>query len=74
MQAFALGIVAEECARRAGSLRDEALRKAAAGLDVTTCFGRFRIDDETGQQVGHRPVLVEWRGGAKKVVGRPAAH
>lgn len=72
IQAFAMGVVAGECARRAGNLRDAALRKAATDLDVTTCFGRFRIDGETGQQVGHRPVLVEWRGGEKRVVWRPA--
>jgi len=72
MQALAMGLVAGECMRRAGSLRDEALREAAAGLDGTTCFGRFRIDEKTGQQIAHRPVLVEWRGGEKKVVWGPS--
>lgn len=72
VQALGLGVVAAECARRAGSLRDEAMRRAAAGLDVTTCFGRFRIDGQTGRQVGHQPVLVEWRGGRKRVVWPPA--
>jgi branched-chain amino acid transport system substrate-binding protein len=71
IQAFAMGVVAAECARRAGSLRDEALREAAARLDVSTCFGRFRIIGENGRQVGHRPVLVEWCGGKKKVVWPP---
>ena len=71
VQALALGVVAVECLRRTGNLRDEAVRQAAAGLDVTTCFGRFRIDGETGRQVGHQPVLVEWRGGRKCVVWPP---
>lgn len=71
VQALALGVVAAECVRRTGNLRDEAVRQAAAGLDVTTCFGRFRIDGETGRQVGHQPVLVEWRGGRKCVVWPP---
>ncbi|MBI2114269.1 MAG: amino acid ABC transporter substrate-binding protein [candidate division NC10 bacterium] len=72
VQALGLGVAAAECVHRADDLRDEALREAAAGLDVTTCFGRFRIDRETGRQVGHQPVLVEWRGGRKRVVW-PAA-
>lgn len=68
IQALAMGVVAAECARRAGSLRDDALREAAARLDVSTCLGRFRIDGESGRQIGHRPVLVEWCGGRKTVV------
>lgn len=67
VQAFAMGIIAAECVRRAGSLRPEALWEAAAALDVTTCFGRFRIDGETGRQIGYRPVLVEWCNGRKTV-------
>lgn len=68
MQAFAMGVVAAECVRQAGSLEGKALRAAAMSLDVTTCFGRFRIDPKTGRQVGHRPLLVEWRDGKKSVV------
>ena len=71
VQAFSLGVVATECVRLAGSLRDEALREAAASLEVATCLGRFRIDPETGRQLGHRPVLVEWRNGRKLVAGSP---
>jgi branched-chain amino acid transport system substrate-binding protein len=73
VQAFALGVVAAECLRRAGTLQDKAVRAAAASLDITTCFGKFRIDPETGRQVGHRPVLVEWWGGRKRVVWPPLA-
>ncbi len=68
VQAFAMAVVAAECVRRTDSLCDVVLREAAATLDITTCFGRFRIDAETGLQVGHQPVLVEWRGGTKRVV------
>lgn len=74
MQAFAMGVVAAECARRAGSLEDEALRAVATSLDVTTCFGRFRIDPKTGRQIGHRPILVEWRDGKKQVVQPPGGE
>lgn len=67
LQAFAMGVVAAECVRRAGSLHDDAVREAAARLDITTCFGRFRIQPETGRQIGHRPVLVKWQGGRKTI-------
>lgn len=72
VQALGLGVVAAECVRRAGSLRDEAVQQAAVGLDLTSCFGRFRINGETGRQVGHQPLLVEWRSGRKRVVWPPS--
>lgn len=68
-QAFAAGLVAEACLRRAGGLADDPLGKAARDLDVTTLYGRFRIDAETGRQVGHAVLLVAWRDGRKVVLG-----
>lgn len=71
-QAFAMGVIAAKCVRLAGSLRDDTLREMASSLDVTTCLGRFRIDPQTGWQIGHRPVLVEWGGGRKIAARSPA--
>lgn len=67
-QAYAAGVVAGACVARAGSLEDDALRAAAAELDLVTSFGRFRIDPGTGRQVGHRPLLVQWRQGRKLIL------
>ena len=68
-QAFAMGLIFEECRRRcAGNLDDGALLDAARTLQTTTFFGRFRLDPVTGRQVGHRIRLVEWRDGRKCVV------
>lgn len=67
-QAFVAGLVAEECLRRAGGPADDHLRRAALDLDVTTLYGRFRIDAETGRQMGHAVLLVAWRNGRKVVV------
>jgi branched-chain amino acid transport system substrate-binding protein len=67
--AYATGLVIEECIRRADSLDDRRLRDAAAGLDFETFYGRFRIDPETGRQLGHAVVLVRWRGRRKLVLG-----
>ena len=69
-QAFAAGLIAQRCIADAGSLDDADLRAAAGELDVSTFYGRFRID-ETGRQVG-RPVTLVQRQGGRKVVVWPA--
>ncbi len=69
MQAFAAGLVAQRCVEDAGALDQAALRRAAAALDMTTFYGRFKIDpDGSGRQVGRAVVLVQWQGGRKVVV------
>jgi hypothetical protein len=62
VQAAAAAIVATHCARLAGDTAPRALWTAAAGLDASTLFGRFRIDGGTGIQVTHETVLVRWTG------------
>jgi branched-chain amino acid transport system substrate-binding protein len=69
-QAFAIGIVVGECLRRAGSLEDEPLLRVAHALETTTLYGGFRLDRLTARQIGHRVLLVQWRGGRKVVISR----
>ena len=59
-QAFAAAVIAAHCARATGDLSVEALWQAAVSLDTTTLFGAFRIDPQTGAQVGHDAILVRW--------------
>jgi len=66
--AFAVGIILQECARRAGSLIDDDLRQVAAELDIHTLYGRFKIDPETGRQVGHKIHLVQWQDGRSNLL------
>jgi branched-chain amino acid transport system substrate-binding protein len=66
---FAVGLLLEECIRKAGSLDDEKLRDVAAELDFNTFYGRFRMDPTTGRQIGHRVLLTEWQQGRKVVLG-----
>ncbi len=63
--AFATGLIASECIRRAGSMEDRRLRDAAAQLDCFTLFGRFQIESRTGCQMGHKLLLVQWEKGQK---------
>lgn len=67
-QAFAVGIVIIECLRRAGTLEDESLLRAAHSLDTTTLYGRFRLAPTTSRQIGHHVLLVQWRSGRKVVI------
>lgn len=69
-QAFAAAIIAMRCVRAAGTTGDAALLRVARGLECTTLFGRFRLDDE-GRQVGHQVVTVQWQDGARVVVWPP---
>ena len=52
---------------------DDALRDAANALDLTTLYGRFRLDPRTGRQVGHGMVVAQWQAGQKQIVWPPPA-
>jgi len=68
---FAAGLIVSECIRRAHSLDDDRLREVADHLDLTTFYGRFRIDPDSGRQIGHRVLLVRWQEGRKIVLDVP---
>lgn len=67
-QAFAAGVLAGHAIRTGGSTDDDALRDVVTELDVTTLFGRFRVDPVSGRQVGHRVLTVQWQDGDRRVV------
>jgi ABC-type branched-subunit amino acid transport system substrate-binding protein len=68
VQAAAAGALALHCAHVAGSTEPDALWAVASGLETTTLYGAFRIDSQTGVQLGHAPVLVRWGGGEPALV------
>jgi hypothetical protein len=51
-------------------LADEPLLRVAHALETTTLYGGFRLDRLTARQIGHRVLLVQWRGGRKVVISR----
>ena len=61
VQAAAGAVLATHCAELAGSLDPDGLWAAAAGLDITTLLGGFKIDPATGAQSKHTTVLLQWR-------------
>ncbi len=70
-QAFATGVIIHEAIQQAGGLEDERLRQAVADLDIHTFYGAFRIDPNSGCQIGHRTLLVQWQKGEKVVIWPP---
>ena len=70
-QAYATCLIAQHCLEQVSSTEHESVWQAACTLDCTTFFGRFSIDPETGLQVGHEMVWVQWQGGKKLVVWPP---
>lgn len=69
-QACAAGLVAQACIEAAGGWDDDALRDAAAHLDFTTFYGRFRID-AAGRPVGRKVALIQRQDGRKAIVWPP---
>ena len=67
-QAYAAGLVVQRCVEEAGTLDNRSLREAASRLDFTTFYGRFKLDPETGCQIGRSVVIVQWQWGEKIVV------
>ena len=70
-QAYAAGVAVQRCLEESGTVEDEALRSAAAGLDFSTFFGRFKIDPDTGRPTGRRTLLVQWQQDRKVIVWPP---
>jgi branched-chain amino acid transport system substrate-binding protein len=67
-QAYAAGLILQRCVMLAGTCQDADLRASADGLTCRTFYGDFRLDPQTGVQVGHEAVLVQWQGGEKKII------
>ncbi len=70
-QAFAAGLIAGQCRQLTGSTDDAALLAAVRSLDCVTLLGRFRLDPDTGHQVGHQILTVQWQEGRRQVVWPP---
>jgi branched-chain amino acid transport system substrate-binding protein len=65
--AYAAGQILEQAIAEVGSLDQEKIREYLATADLTTTFGKFRVD-ETGAQVGHETMLIQILNGERVVV------
>jgi len=65
---FAGGQIMEAAVKKANSLDREKLREALSTLETTTVLpGKYKVDD-TGTQMGHIPVTIQWQGKEKAIV------
>ncbi|MBI3329850.1 MAG: amino acid ABC transporter substrate-binding protein [Nitrospinae bacterium] len=67
-QAYAAGLMFQRCVALAGTCADAALLDVARGLDCRTFYGRFQLERETGTQVGHEALLVQWQRAEKRII------
>jgi branched-chain amino acid transport system substrate-binding protein len=70
-QAYAAGLILQHCVSVAGTCLDADWRATAEKLACRTFYGDFRLETDTGIQVGHETVLVQWQGGEKKIIWPP---
>ncbi len=70
-QAFAAGLVCASCLRDSGVTEDAAQLATARQLACSTLYGRFQIDPESGLQVGHQVLVVQWQNGIRRIVWPP---
>jgi branched-chain amino acid transport system substrate-binding protein len=67
-QAYATGVILRHCVGLAGSYADADLRTVVDRLWCRTFYGDFRLDAESGVQVGHETVLVQWQNHRKAII------
>jgi branched-chain amino acid transport system substrate-binding protein len=60
-------LIYAEAVKRAGSLDADKVRDALLKLETRTMFGDYKVD-ETGFQVAHKMVMLQWQDGKKMTV------
>ncbi len=65
--AFTACQILEQAVRGTRSLDHRKLRDYIVRLDKITIIGRFKVD-ETGRQIGHNPMIIQWQKGRKEIV------
>jgi len=71
-QAFAAGLLCARCLRDCGTCQDTDLLAAARQLVCRTLYGDFRLDPDSGLQIGHQVLIVQWQQGQRRIVWPPA--
>nr|VFJ69029.1 MAG: branched-chain amino acid transport system substrate-binding protein [Candidatus Kentron sp. FW] len=64
---YGAGQVVEAAVKQVGSVEKDKVRKALSKLDITTVFGRYKVD-KTGKQIGKPAYAVQWINGKRELV------
>lgn len=65
--AYAAGQILEKAVNKAQSLDREKIRHILTRMDAMSIIGRYGVDN-TGKQIKHFPLTIQWQGGKKHVV------
>ncbi len=65
--AYAAGGILAAAVEKAKSLVRNDIRDILSNMDITSIIGRYGVD-ETGMQIRHFPVIVQWQAGKKEIV------
>ena len=49
-------------------LNSDAMRKVAGEMEMTTFYGKYKVDPVTGWQTGHKMGVIQWQNAEKTVV------
>lgn len=64
---YGTGQVLEAAVKQAGSLDKDKIRRALSSLNITTVFGRYRVDG-TGAQIGKPGYTIQWIDGVREII------
>ncbi|MBS7622546.1 amino acid ABC transporter substrate-binding protein [Candidatus Bathyarchaeota archaeon] len=63
------GLVLQKCMELSRDpLNSEDVRRIAGELQFTTFFGKYKVNPETGWQMGHQMCVIQWQGDEKAVI------
>jgi len=66
---FQQALVIQRCMELCDNpLDSDAMRKTAGEFEMTTFYGKYKVDPVTGWQTGHKMGVVQWQNGEKIVV------
>ncbi len=67
-QGYNIGLVIQKGIEESGTLEDISIRETIKKMEFKTFYGDFKIDPITGNQIGHRMLIVQWQGDNKFIV------
>ncbi|BHH86171.1 amino acid ABC transporter substrate-binding protein [Desulforhopalus sp. 52FAK] len=65
--AYAACKILEQAVTQFNEVNHEKIREYVYSLDTMTVIGRFKVD-QSGRQIGHNPLLIQWQEGKKEIV------
>src|SRR3990172_4616877 len=67
-QGYNIGLIIQKGIEESGTPEDISVRETAGRTQFRTFYGDFKIDPVTGNQIGHKMLIVQWQSGEKFIV------